>query len=158
MQYIISRVKGVVVCLLCQSTSLLHYLSTSLPLYFSGFFSSLIAFNPYPFSTSSELLEGDLKTGSNPDPVFGKAMTSLILLVSHRMAINRSNPRAIPPCGGAPNLRAWRRCENLPISSSSSYIVSCINRENREITLRTSFMMYSCNAASWTRTLPPPIS
>jgi hypothetical protein len=128
MQYIISRVKGVVVCFLCQSTSLLHYSSTSLPLYFSAFFSSLIAFNPYPLSTSAELFDGDLKTGSNPDPVFGKAITSLILLVSHRMAINRSNPRAIPPCGGAPNLRAWRRCENLPISSSSNYFVSRVDR------------------------------
>jgi len=111
MQYIISRVKGVVAYF-----SPFEF-SASLLLYLQSFFSSLIAFNPYPLRTSSELLEGDLKTGSNPDPVFGKAITSLILLVSHRMAINRSNPKAIPPCGGAPNLRAWRRCENLPISS-----------------------------------------
>jgi hypothetical protein len=157
MQYIISRVKGVVVCFPILLPLYLHSPPFEL-LHLHSFFSSLIAFKPYPLSTSSELLEGDLKTGSNPDPVFGKAMTSLILFVSHNMAINRSNPKAIPPCGGAPNLRAWRRCENLPISSSSSYIVSRFNTGIGEFTLRTSFMMYSCNAASWTRTLPPPIS
>ena len=90
-------------------------------------------------STSSELLEGDLKTGSNPDPVFGKAITSLILLVSHRIAINRSNPKAIPPCGGAPNLRAWRRCENLPISSSSSYMLSHVDKEYELVYLKDFF-------------------
>jgi len=123
-----------------------------------SFFSSLIDFRPYPLNTSSELFEGDLKTGSNPDPVFGKAITSLILFVSHSIAISRSNPSAIPPCGGAPNLSAWSRCENLPISSSSNYSVSRELFRREVLTLRTSFMIYSCRAASWTRTLPPPIS
>src|SRR5204862_345303 len=37
-----------------------------------------------------------------PLAVFGKAITSRMLGVPHKIAIRRSNPSAIPPCGGAP--------------------------------------------------------
>lgn len=41
-------------------------------------------------------------SGSNPPPVFGKAMTSRIESTPASSAVIRSQPNAIPPCGGGP--------------------------------------------------------
>lgn len=49
---------------------------------------------------------GDSVMRSVAFAVFGNAITSRIEGVPHRIAIKRSKPRAIPPCGGAPYLNA----------------------------------------------------
>lgn len=47
---------------------------------------------PYSLSASSVLRDGDLKTGSTPEPVFGKAITSLIDFEPHRIDTSLSKP------------------------------------------------------------------
>ena len=41
-------------------------------------------------------------SGSNPAPVFGKAMTSRIDSTPVSSAVSRSQPSAAPACGGGP--------------------------------------------------------
>ena len=49
-----------------------------------------------------ETSEGDSVMRHVPFAVFGKAITSRMLEVPQRIAMSRSKPRAMPPCGGAP--------------------------------------------------------
>ena len=49
-------------------------------------------------------------------------MTSRMLSTAIRMAVMRSMPSAMPPCGGAPNRNAFKRKPNL---SSISFSLSC---------------------------------
>ena len=50
----------------------------------------------------ADTAEGDSVIRQTPLAVFGKAITSRMLGVPQRIAFNRSKPRAMPPCGGAP--------------------------------------------------------
>ena len=47
--------------------------------------------------------------GDIPTVFFGKAMTSRMLPSPHMIMTSLSNPGAIPPWGGGPNLKALRR-------------------------------------------------
>ncbi len=72
-------------------------------------------------------------------------MTSRIESVPANRATTRSQPNAMPPCGGgAPYLKASRRKPNF--SSASSWLMP--------ITSKTRFWMSS----RWIRIEPPPIS
>lgn len=53
-------------------------------------------------SCRASAVPGESVIRSVPFAVFGNAMTSRMLGVPQSMATNRSNPRAMPPCGGAP--------------------------------------------------------
>ncbi len=83
-------------------------------------------------------------SGSYPLPVFGNAMTSRIESVPDSSAQMRSQPNAIPPCGGAPYFSPSSRKPNF----------SCACSRLRPITANTR----SCTERSWIRIDPPPIS
>ena len=87
---------------------------------------------------------GAAVSGSKPPPDFGKAMTSRIESVPASSAAIRSQPNAMPPCGGAPNLKASSRKPNFSCASSSS----------RPMTAKTRFW----TSSRWIRIEPPPIS
>ena len=65
-------------------------------------------------------------SGSEPEAVFGNAITSRIESRPARIATIRSIPSARPPCGGAPYLSASSRNPNRE-SASSSEIPSAVN-------------------------------
>ena len=67
-----------------------------------------------------------------------------MLLASANSVTRRSMPSAIPPCGGAPNLKASRRKPNFSWDSSSL----------RPMTAKTRSWM----SRRWIRIEPPPIS
>ena len=71
-------------------------------------------------------------------------MTSRIESAPDSSAQIRSQPKAMPPCGGAPNAKASSRKPNFSLASSS----------DRPITANTR----SCTSARWIRIDPPPIS
>ena len=56
----------------------------------------------------------------------------------------RSQPKAMPPCGGAPYLKASSRKPNFSSASASS----------RPMIAKTRF----CTSSRWIRIDPPPIS
>src|SRR6202022_4764572 len=58
--------------------------------------------------------EGASVSGSTPPPDFGNAMTSRIESVPASSATIRSQPNAIPPCGGAPKGKAPSKNPNFP--------------------------------------------
>ena len=57
--------------------------------------------------------------GSEPDWVFGKAMTSRMLSSPAKMATRRSSPTANPAWGGAPKRKAPSRNPKRASASSS---------------------------------------
>lgn len=74
----------------------------------------------------------------------GKAMTSLMSLSPLRSAHSLSKPMAMPPCGGAPYLNAFKR--KSKVFSTSSYV--------NPSTLQT----LACKPFRWILMLPPPNS
>src|SRR5215510_11325248 len=76
--------------------------------------------------------------------VFGNAMTSRIDSAPAISAARRSRPNAIPPCGGAPYLRASSRNPNFCRASASP--------------IASARKTCSWTSARWIRTEPPPIS
>ncbi len=46
---------------------------------------------------------------SRPELFFGNAIKSRIVSCPPKIATNRSKPKAIPPCGGAPYSKAQKR-------------------------------------------------
>lgn len=54
------------------------------------------SFMPYSFNWSWVTLDGAFTRRSRPVADFGNAMTSLMLLAPHNIAMSRSKPRAIP--------------------------------------------------------------
>src|SRR3984893_2787108 len=76
--------------------------------------------------------------------VFGKAITSRMLSAPVISMARRSSPKAMPPCGGAPNLSASSRKPNF-LCASSEAIPSRSNTVD-------------CISWRWMRTEPPPIS
>src|SRR3984893_14685330 len=83
-------------------------------------------------------------SGSTPPPVLGNAITSRIESTPDSSALIRSQPNAMPPCGGAPNVNASNR--NPTFSSASAL--------SRPITANTRSWM----SRRWIRIEPPPIS
>src|SRR6185503_5918035 len=81
---------------------------------------------------------------SCPRCVFGKAITSRIASVPAMSATMRSRPKAMPPCGGAPNCSASSRKPNFARWSSFEIFIA-----------RNTC---SCTSGRWIRTEPPPIS
>src|SRR5215210_6045495 len=75
---------------------------------FTGFAST-----PASLRCSGVMGAGAAVSGSNPPPDLGKAMTSRIDSVPASRATIRSQPKAMPPCGGAPYLNASRRKPNF---------------------------------------------
>ena len=71
-------------------------------------------------------------------------MTSRMDSVPASSAVTRSQPNAIPPCGGAPKRNASRRNPNFSCASSSP----------SPMTAKTRF----CTSVEWIRMEPPPIS
>ena len=71
-------------------------------------------------------------------------MTSRIESVPASSDTMRSQPNAMPPCGGAPKANASSRKPNF----------SCASSSDRPITLKTR----SCTSRRWIRIDPPPIS
>ena len=69
---------------------------------------SCFAFNSICRSRScfGSTVLGEFVIKSTPLAVFGKAITSRMLEVPHKIAMRRSKPSAMPPCGGAPYLKA----------------------------------------------------
>jgi enterochelin esterase-like enzyme len=63
---------------------------------------SATASMPASFRCSGVMGAGAPVSGSYPPPVFGKAITSRMESLPDRSAAIRSQPKAIPPCGGAP--------------------------------------------------------
>ena len=88
--------------------------------------------------------EGASSIGSLPDWVLGKAMTSRMLVWLARSAAQRSMPRAIPPCGGAPYSNASRTAPNF--SRIPSRVWPCSRK------------LRSSRSRRWIRTEPPPSS
>ena len=62
---------------------------------------------------------GAAVSGSNPPPVLGKAITSRIDSAPARRAQIRSQPKAMPPWGGAPYWKASSRKPNFSCASAS---------------------------------------
>ena len=87
---------------------------------------------------------GAAVSGSKPPPDFGNAMTSRIESVPASSATIRSQPKAMPPCGGAPYLKASSRKPNF----------SCASSAPSPITSKTRFW----TSSRWIRIDPPPIS
>src|SRR6266404_130104 len=83
-------------------------------------------------------------SGSAAVWVFGKAITSRMLSAPVISMARRSSPKAMPPCGGAPNLSASSRKPNF-LCASSEAIPSRSNTVD-------------CISWRWMRTEPPPIS
>ena len=83
-------------------------------------------------------------SGSDPEAVFGKAITSRIVSAPASSMITRSQPKAMPPCGGGPNLNASSRKPNCAFASCA----------DSPITSKTA----CCMADRWIRIDPPPIS
>ena len=83
-------------------------------------------------------------SGSRPDAALGKAITSRMVGAPARSMHTRSQPNAMPPCGGGPYLNASRRKPNWERASAGE----------RPITLNTA----CCIADWWIRMDPPPIS
>src|SRR5262249_23123048 len=76
--------------------------------------------------------------------VFGNAITSRSESTPAKMAVRRSMPSAIPPCGGAPRRKARSRKPNLTSASS--------------VPIPRTRKIRSCSLPSWIRMLPLPIS
>src|SRR3984885_10195495 len=76
--------------------------------------------------------------------VLGNAITSRILSAPAINIANRSRPKAIPPCGGAPYLSASSKNPNFTRASSADI-------PNKSKTT-------DCSSWLWRRTDPPPIS
>ena len=81
---------------------------------------------------------------SRPWLFFGNAMKSRIEFTPFITAHRRSNPKAIPPCGGAPYSNAPNRNPN------------CASASSLENPSRSKFLDWS--ALSWILIDPPPIS
>ena len=82
--------------------------------------------------------------GSAPEAAFGKAITSRIVSAPARSITTRSQPNAMPPCGGGPYLNASSRKPNWERASSG----------DSPITSKTC----CCIDERWIRIDPPPIS
>src|SRR5699024_6123883 len=102
------------------------------------------ASTPASLRCSGVIGAGACVSGSEPPPDLGKAMTSRMDSDLVRSAMMRSQPNAIPPCGGAPNANASRRKPNFSRASSSP-IPMILNTR-------------SCTSPRWIRIDPPPIS
>ena len=83
-------------------------------------------------------------SGSRPEAALGKAITSRMLAAPASSITTRSQPNAIPPCGGGPYLNASSRKPNCERASSG----------DSPITSNTA----CCMADLWIRIEPPPIS
>ncbi len=83
-------------------------------------------------------------SGSCPEAAFGNAITSLMLSRPVSSMSSRSQPKAIPPCGGGPNRSASSRKPNCEFASS----------RDSPITSKTC----CCTSGRWIRIDPPPIS
>ena len=81
---------------------------------------------------------------SLPELFLGNAIKSLIFSCPPIIAHNRSNPKAIPPCGGAPYSNASIKKPNCSLASLSEK-PKCLN-------------ISCCNSLSCILILPPPIS
>ena len=79
--------------------------------------STILMFNSSNWSSETEL--GDSSMGDVAEVVFGKAITSRILLLPVRSITMRSNPKAIPPCGGVPYFRASNKNPKRAFDSAS---------------------------------------
>ena len=89
-------------------------------------------------------IDGASSIGSVPDWVFGKAMTSRMFVWRARSAAQRSMPRAIPPCGGAPYSNASRTAPNFSRIPSTRLALEQEERSSR--------------SRRWIRIEPPPSS
>src|SRR6185437_12745286 len=96
------------------------------------------------WSCISSMVLGASSMTSRPLLFLGNAIKSRILSLPPRIAHNRSNPKAIPPCGGAPYSKAPSRNPNL-CKASSGLMPSAAN-------------IFSCNSRWKIRIDPPPIS
>ena len=83
-------------------------------------------------------------SGSSPDAALGNAITSRIESRPASSMIRRSQPNAIPPCGGGPKRSASSRKPNCDCASSLG----------SPMTSKTC----CCMAGRWIRIDPPPIS
>ena len=85
---------------------------------------SLLAHHPSPYCFIPNSLSCFASTGAGAPVIrsrafwfFGNAITSRMLVVPASIIAKRSRPRAMPPCGGAPNFSASsrkpKRCSGL---------------------------------------------
>ena len=65
-------------------------------------------------------IDGASSIGSLPDCVLGNAITSRMFVWLASSAAQRSMPRAMPPCGGAPYSKASRTAPNFSCSPRAS--------------------------------------
>ena len=103
-----------------------------------------INYNPNSFSWSLSISEGVLIITSLPEVFLGNAIKSLIDSWPLNRAQSRSKPKAIPPWGGVPYLKASNKNPNWLYASSF---------ENPRV-LKT----FSCSFLSCILIDPPPIS
>src|SRR5699024_6432038 len=103
---------------------------------------TVFRFNSLICETANE--EGASNITSLPILFFGKAIKSRILSLPPKIAQSRSNPKAIPPCGGAPYSKAPSRNPNFSFASSSDMP----NASN----------IFICKSLWKIRIDPPPIS
>ena len=87
---------------------------------------------------------GAAVSGSNPPPDFGNAMTSRMESDPVSRDTMRSQPKAMPPWGGAPKPNASSRNPNFSCACSSLIPITAKTR--------------SCTSLRWMRMEPPPIS
>src|SRR5690625_726016 len=85
--------------------------------WFNLYFSFKLSFKDKSFSCAVSTGPGASVNGSDAEAVFGKRMVSRKFVFPARSITSRSNPSAIPPCGGVPYSRA---CSKKPNCSSAS--------------------------------------
>ena len=106
------------------------------------FFTSV--FRKSSFSCFFETKDGASIIRSLPSPVLGKAIISLMLDSFCIIITNLSRPKAIPPCGGSPYLKIWRKCPKFSFISLFLYPIISKTASN--------------GFGRWFLMLPPPTS
>src|SRR5690554_4505688 len=99
---------------LCLFQSLLHKILVGKHRLYHNTYTSFLGTKASPKSCncSALIFEGESIIRSRPTLFFGNAITSRILCDSVNKVINLSSPNAIPPCGGAPYLKAFNKKPN----------------------------------------------
>src|SRR4051794_25724833 len=87
-------------------------------------YKSVLIFNS--FNCFSSIVLGLSIITSLPELFLGKAITSRIESKPAKIEVKRSKPKAIPPCGGAPNSKASIKKPNC-FCASSALKPKCLN-------------------------------
>lgn len=99
--------------------SFMHPAAISYLCFYLQLLRAVAIINPSSSSCSCSTREGASIITSRPELFFGKAMQSRMLSSPAKSETSLSKPKAIPPCGGAPYLKAFIRKPNCSWARSS---------------------------------------